>query len=174
MSKNIKSNDPSQSLKGIQSTPQQQVGKSVPNGKQSNVSIPNPTVPLNEGSATDPVMNVTLTIGSFGVDNASTLTFYSNGIAKRELFGLHAYEPEVHLNSGWYSPSDSEKILKKFNSFNTGDWPDVFQEEEFITLDGVQWSLEIHQKGKRTRTHRGSNAYPPKWKAIQKLFGFHK
>lgn len=62
-----------------------------------------PTIPLQDASATDRVMSATLSIGSFGLSNDSTLTFYANGLVKRELFILQTFGLEPRIESGWYT-----------------------------------------------------------------------
>ena len=37
-------------------------------------------------------------------------------------------------------------------------------------LDGEQWELVITMTGGRTRSYYGSNAYPPYWKELKRLF----
>ncbi|WP_233005460.1 hypothetical protein [Exiguobacterium aurantiacum] len=130
-----------------------------------------PTIPLNEISSTDPTMKATLWIGSFGIYDESILTFYSNGFVKRELFILHTFSEEQRIESGWYDKADSAKVLKKFNSFKTHLWPDLFVETETIIHDGIQWKLEVSVTGEEPRVYSGSNAYPPKWRSFKKLFG---
>ena len=132
-----------------------------------------PTIPLSELTLTDPIMKVTLWIGSFGVYNESILTFYSNGFVKRELFILQTFGEEKRIESGWYNQDDSAKVLKKFNSFKTHLWPELFVETETITYDGIQWKLEVSVTGEEPRVYSGSNAYPPKWRSLKKLFGHY-
>lgn len=132
-----------------------------------------PTIPLSELTLTDPIMKVTLWIGSFGVYNESILTFYSNGFVKREQFILQTFGEEQRIESGWYNQDDSAKVLKKFNSFKTHLWPELFVETETITHDGTQWKLEVCKKGEETSSYSGSNAYPPKWRSLKKLFGHY-
>ena len=132
-----------------------------------------PTIPLNEISSTEPTMKVTLWIGSFGMYDESILTFYSNGFVKRELFILHTFSEEQRIESGWYDMADSAKVLKKFNSFKTHLWPDIFLENEIMTLDGTQWKLEVRMTREEPRVYSGSNAYPPKWRSFKKLFGYY-
>lgn len=142
--------------------------------KRRKPSTLEPTIPLQDVSATDPVMSATLSIGSFGLSNDSTLTFYANGLVKRELFILQTFGLEPRIEFGWYTPSDSAQVLKKFNSFKTQLWPEVFLEENgLITHDGTQWKLEICRIGEKPRVHSGSNAYPPKWRSFKKLFGLY-
>lgn len=132
-----------------------------------------PTIPLNEISPTEPTMKVTLWIGSFGIYDESILTFYSNGFVKRELFILHTFSEEQRIESGWYDMANSAKVLKKFNSFKTHLWPDIFLEDEIMTLDGTQWKLEVCMIREEPRVYSGSNAYPPKWRSFKKLFGYY-
>lgn len=132
-----------------------------------------PTIPIDEILSTDPIMRVTLWIGSFGIYNESILTFYSNGFVKRELLILQTFGGEQRIGSGWYNQDDSAKVLKKFNSFKTHLWPELFVETETITHDGTQWKLEVCKKGEDTRSYSGSNAYPPKWRSLKKLFGHY-
>lgn len=132
-----------------------------------------PTILLSELTLTDPIMKVTLWIGSFGVYNESILTFYSNGFVKRELFILQTFGEEKRIESGWYNQDDSAKVLKKFNSFKTHLWPELFVETETITYDGIQWKLEVSVTGEEPRVYSGSNAYPTKWRSLKKLFGHY-
>ena len=37
-------------------------------------------------------------------------------------------------------------------------------------LDGTQWSLDINLTGRRSRHYFGSNAYPPYWSELKKIF----
>lgn len=147
--------------------------KSEVEDKHRKYEVLEPTIPLNEISSTDPIMKVTLWIGNFGVYNESTLTFYSNNFVKRELFILQTFGDEQRIESRWYSQSDSAKVLKKFNSFKTHIWPELFVETETITHDGTQWKLEVCKTGEETRSYSGSNAYPPKWRSLKKLFGHY-
>lgn len=132
-----------------------------------------PTIPVDEILSTDSTMKATLWIGSFGVYNESILTFYSNGFVKRELFILQTFGEEQRIESGWYNQVDSAKVLMKFNSFKTHLWPELFVETETITHDGIQWKLEVSVTGEKPRVYNGSNAYPPKWRAFKKLFGYY-
>ena len=127
-----------------------------------------PTIPLSELTLTDPIMKVTLWIGSFGVYNESILTFHSNGFVKRELLILQTFGEEQRIESGWYNQDDSAKVLKKFNSFKTHLWPELFVETETITHDGTQWKLEVCKKGGETSSYSGSNL-PAEVEVSQKI-----
>ncbi len=37
-------------------------------------------------------------------------------------------------------------------------------------LDGTQWSLDISLSNRRSRHFHGSNAYPPYWNELKKVF----
>lgn len=142
--------------------------------KRHKPSTLEPTIPLRDISATAPILSAILSIESFGLSNDSTLTFYTNGLVKRELFILQTFGLEPRIEFGWYTPSDSAQVFKKFNSFKTQIWPDVFLEESgLITHDGTQWKLEICRTGEKPRVHSRSNAYPPKWRSLKKLFGLY-
>ena len=42
--------------------------------------------------------------------------------------------------------------------------------EDSGVLDGTQWSLEIELTNRRIRSYHGSNAYPPYWRELLKIF----
>ncbi|WP_215189867.1 hypothetical protein [Exiguobacterium sp. s6] len=165
--------DPFERMKRVDLHDNKIQGESEPKNKHHRTLTLEPTVPINEILTTDPIMKVTLWIGSFGIYNESILTFYSNGFVKRELFILQTFGQEQRIESDWYNQADSAKVLKKFNSFKTHLWPELFVETETITHDGTQWKLEVCKMGEETRSYSGSNAYPPKWRSLKKLFGHY-
>ena len=48
------------------------------------------------------------------------------------------------------------------------EWKKTFYDPD--VLDGEQWELKIKLTGKRRRNYEGSNAYPPYWTELTKLF----
>lgn len=41
----------------------------------------------------------------------------------------------------------------------------------YVVMDGEHWTLDVTFTGRRKRTYRGDNAYPPYWKEMLRLFG---
>ena len=62
-----------------------------------------------------------------------------------------------------------EKIVARlYNQLYLHEWKKRYDDP--YVLDGEQWSLEIGLTGRRKRTYCGSNAYPPYWKELLKIF----
>ncbi len=68
------------------------------------------------------------------------------------------------------SEAEWKKIVDKlYGKLYLHEWKKNYVDSE--VLDGTQWELEISLIGKRKRSYGGSNAYPPYWKELLKLFG---
>ena len=62
-----------------------------------------------------------------------------------------------------------EKIVARlYSQMYLHEWKKRYDDP--YVLDGEQWSLEIGLTGRRKRTYCGSNAYPPYWKELLKIF----
>ena len=50
------------------------------------------------------------------------------------------------------------------------EWKKRFEVLDYAVEDGTQWSLDIKLTNNRSRHYYGSNAYPPYWPELKKIF----
>ena len=62
-----------------------------------------------------------------------------------------------------------DKIVSTlYDDLHLHEWKKRYDDHDVD--DGTYWSLEIGLKGGRTRLYSGSNAYPPYWYELLKIF----
>ena len=59
-------------------------------------------------------------------------------------------------------------LIKLYDEMYVHEWKKNYTDP--YVLDGEQWELEIGLDGGRKRTYHGSNAYPPYWPELKKIF----
>lgn len=62
----------------------------------------------------------------------------------------------------------NEIVSQLYDNIRIHNWKTDYT--DIHVLDGTQWSLEIKLKGRKKQTYSGSNAYPPNWSKLKKIF----
>ena len=62
----------------------------------------------------------------------------------------------------------NDLVRRLYSDLRVHEWKKSFVDPEIT--DGEQWSLEISLTHRRKRTYKGSNAYPPYWTELKRLF----
>ena len=61
-------------------------------------------------------------------------------------------------------------VNRLYNDLYLQEWGKNYKPDEYCMTDGERWSLEITLTGRRKRTYKGDNAYPPYWEETMDLF----
>ena len=83
---------------------------------------------------------------------------------------------EVEKTHSMEEIPDRQITKKKWNRILNSLYDKMYLHEwkktyyDFDVLDGEQWELKIRLTGNRRRNYEGSNAYPPYWPELTKLF----
>lgn len=115
----------------------------------------------------DIVTSIKFSIGGYFQGNTEvTIKKNENGaVVKVEMFpyGLDAPDDRQITPLKW------QKIVNTlYGQMYLHEW-----KKEYVdlgVLDGTQWSLDINLTGRRSRYYHGSNAYPPYWSELKKIF----
>ena len=101
--------------------------------------------------------------------------FYKD-IVKEIRFSTYGYlsgykEYVIKRDDGKIPAYEWDQIMDNlYSRIHIHEWKNKYTDEELIILDGEEWKVELILDGRRIRTYRGENMYPPHWRMFVKIF----